>query len=102
MLRYKEFSDVLKTSAGKRKFGSLFYPNIEPKDSDIYLFAKRGMRLDLLADRYYGDVTLWPIIARANRIENGTLNVVIGRRLRIPYPISVSDIEDQFNKINER
>ena len=45
-----------------------------------------GDRLDLLADRFYGDVSLWWIIAvsNPNKIEFGSLLPDPGLQIRIP------------------
>lgn len=100
MNRYS-ITDIVKNYNGKRKYTSLKYPVIPERDSDIYLYAKRMMRLDLLANTYYGDVTLWPIIARANNIGYGTLFLEPGIRIRIPYPLTESDVIEAFYEINE-
>ena len=67
-----------------RKFNSTLYPKIEPSDDDIFVISNTGERLDLLAFTYYGDVTLWWVIAQANNIGKGTLNILPGIQLRIP------------------
>lgn len=72
-----------------RKFNTTIYPKTEPSDDDVYITSAIGDRLDLLADRYYNDVTLWWIIAEANSIGQGTLNIKPGTRLRIPQNIDV-------------
>jgi len=102
MLRYQQISDILKDKDGKRYYSSLRYPVMEYRDSDIYIYSKRLMRLDLLAYRYYGDVTLWPIIARANDLGKGTLFLPPGIRIRIPYPLSENEVIDEFYEINEK
>lgn len=102
MLRYKEISDIIKNTEGKRQYSSLRYPVMDFRDTDIYLYGKRMMRLDLLAYKYYGDVTLWPIIARVNNIGKGTLLVPPGMRIRIPYPLSEPEVLDKFYEVNEK
>lgn len=102
MERYKQYTDIRKDVRGKSLYSTLRYPNPPPKSSDIYIYSKRFMRMDLLAHAYYGDVTLWPIIAVANNIGKGTLIIEPGKRLRIPYPLSETEREDLFFEINER
>ena len=102
MLRYQQISEIRKTSKGKSYYGSLRYPVIEPKDSDVYLYTKRLMRLDLLAYHYYGDVTMWTIIARANNLGKGVLFLQPGIRIRIPYPLSESEVIEAFYDVNEK
>lgn len=67
-----------------RKYDTTLYPQIKSSDDDIYIITNIGDRLDLLADRYYGDVTMWWIIAQANHIGKGTLNIKPGTNIRIP------------------
>ena len=45
--------------------------------------AGPGQRLDELASRYYGDASLWRLIAEANGIDD-PLSVPAGQVLRIP------------------
>lgn len=102
MQRYEQVSDTLKTNSGTRKYSSLRYPKFEPKTTDIYIYSKRHMRLDLLAYKYYGDQTLWFILARVNKLGKGSLVTPPGLRIRIPYPISEQEIIDAFYEINEK
>ncbi len=59
-------------------------PVIERKPSDIFIETRHGDRFDLLAHEFYGDVSLYWIIARANNLIKGGLGVEPGLRLRIP------------------
>ena len=76
-----------------RKLDSTLYPKILPDDSDVYIITNIGDRLDLLANKYYNDVNLWWLIAQANQIGKGTLNVVPGTQLRIPIAKIFTDLE---------
>lgn len=88
MERYKLFSTPIKNRTDNiNRYSSAFYPNVPYKDSDIYIFSKSSDRLDLLAYEYYGDQTLWWVIARVNNLGKGSFMVPIGVRLRIPYPM---------------
>lgn len=102
MERYKDYVGTRKTSDGTRQYETLRYPNLENKDTDIWLYGKFLLRLDKLAFDYYGDVTLWPIIARANRLGKGTIMVPPGKRIRIPYPLPIDELQNAFFNINER
>tara|TARA_A100001015_G_scaffold261323_1_gene306756 strand:+ start:1315 stop:1632 length:318 start_codon:yes stop_codon:yes gene_type:complete len=84
MKRYKH--NIIHTDKdGNRYRESTLYPGSIPRHpDDIYIYIKSGQRLDLLADKYYNDTTLWWIIALANNIGKGTLSVPPGVRLRIP------------------
>jgi nucleoid-associated protein YgaU len=66
-------------------------------DSDKFVFSKDGDRLDTLAYRYYGDTTLWWVIAKANGIK-GKVAAPVDELLRIPGNITV--ILENFRKIN--
>jgi len=72
---------------------------IEPHIDDIYIIGQIGDRLDNLAFKYYGDSSLWWIIARANNIGKGSLVVPLGLQLRIPQ--NQFDIIDEYNDINK-
>jgi len=79
------------------KYTETLYPEIEDKETDIYIYAKYGDRLDTLAYKYYNDTSLWWIIARANDFPGDSLFVELPNRLRIP-----TDIASILNKINKR
>lgn len=83
---------------GKRVYKTTTYPVIVPSDSDIQVISNEGDYLDTLAYKYYGDPTLYWIIANANKIGKGRLSVPSGLTLRIP--INVNDIVDQYNRLN--
>ena len=83
---------------GKRVYKTTTYPVIVPSDSDIQVISNEGDYLDTLAYKYYGDPTLYWIIANANKIGKGRLSVQAGLTLRIP--INVNDIVDQYNRLN--
>ena len=58
------------------------YSSIPESDDDIYIITQDGDRLDLLANTYYNDSTLWWYIAKANNLK--VMNIPIGTSLRIP------------------
>ena len=81
--RYK--SAVQRTDKlGKRFYGTIIYPTIPKSSNDIYIMARKGDRLDLLANSYYEDPTLWWVIAQANHLGKGTLSISDPQRIRIP------------------
>ena len=73
------------------------YPQIPIKDSDRFIYPRDGDRLDNVAFRYYGDTTLWWVIAKANGIR-GKVAVATDEVLRIPG--NVSNIMENFRRIN--
>ncbi len=58
------------------------YSSIPESDDDMYIITQYGDRLDLLANTYYNDSTLWWYIAKANNLK--VMNIPIGTSLRIP------------------
>jgi phage tail protein X len=94
------YSEVLKTKeTNKQYLESTIYPKIKAKDSDMYIISEAGDRLDLLAYKYYGDQTLWWVIATANNINDATFYVQEGIQLRIPSDINA--ILTDLQKINK-
>lgn len=98
MQRYEEFAEIINDKTGKRRYSTLYYPNIAKKSSDIYIISKISDRLDLLSSQYYNDVRYWPIIAKANKISSPSLRLPIGIRIRIPYPLNHAEIETAFRE----
>ena len=84
MANRNRYARVRKNKLNSRVLSSTILPNIPLSSSDIYLHTKVGDRLDLLANQYYGDVTMWWIIAKANHLGKGTLQIKPGTKIRIP------------------
>ena len=97
MRRYSNI-EIKKTENGKRYYKTVRYPEIPKSVSDIYIVGQAGDRIDLLAQKYYNDITLWWIIARANNIGKGDLVVPLGKQLRIPT--NTIKLVTEFNKLN--
>ena len=83
---------------GKRVYKSVIYPPVPPSDSDIFIVSNEADFLDTLAYKYYGDPTLWWIIANVNNIGKGRMSVAAGLTLRIP--VDVNSIINQYNNLN--
>lgn len=83
---------------GKRVVRSTIYPPIPRSLEDTYVITTIGDRLDLLAYRYYGNVGYWWIIAQANEIGKGDLNIPVGVQLRIPRDIAT--IIQEYQTLN--
>ena len=66
----------------KSYYKTTIYDKIPKTDSDIYVITQYGDRLDLLAHQFYGDVSLWWYIARANDLNS--IIVPENIQLRIP------------------
>jgi nucleoid-associated protein YgaU len=83
MNRYSNI-EIDKRFDGKRVYKSTIYPNIPEDVSDTYIVTNDTMYLDTIAYKYYKDVSLWWVIALANKIGKGRLSVPAGIQLRIP------------------
>lgn len=79
-------SEILKTEDGERIYSSQYLPEFPISDKDIYIMSKSSDRFDNLAFKYYGDQTLWWVIAVVNNLINGHLIPGPGVYLRIPDP----------------
>ena len=82
---------------GKIVYSTTYYPTITVEDTDIFIRTVFGTRLDNLAHQYYGDVSLWWVIAKANGIR-GQVAFKPGTLLRIPG--NISKILGNFRKLN--
>lgn len=99
MRRYD--SNKIKTRwDGKRVYGITYYPDIRPEASDTFIISSEGDYLDVLANRYYNDPTLWWVIALANNIGKGRMSVPGGLQLRIP--VNINKIVSDFISLNKR
>ena len=66
----------------KSYYATTIYKKVEEKNTDSYFIAQEGDRCDNLANRFYGDSTLWWFIAKVNNLT--TNNIPAGTSLRIP------------------
>ena len=80
MSRYKNTRKQIKNN--KSSYSTTVYKKVEEKNSDSYFIATQGDRCDVLANRFYGDSTLWWFIAKVNNLT--TNNIPAGTSLRIP------------------
>ena len=84
MNRYENTKLVQKTKNNTKIISrtTTIYSNIPESDDDIYIITQNGDRLDLLANTYYNDSSLWWYIAKANGLK--VMNIPEGTSLRIP------------------
>jgi len=80
MSRYKSTDKNKKNK--KNYYQTTIYKKVNEKNSDGYFIATEGDRCDNLANRFYGDSTLWWFIAKVNNLT--TNNIPAGTSLRIP------------------
>ena len=78
---------IKRNKEGKRVLKPTIYPKIPIKDSDIFIYPKFGDRLDNLAAKYYDDVSLWWIIAKANNLDAAHIGLEVDTQIRIPMEI---------------
>lgn len=97
--RYKYTNTRLETDTKREYLESTIYPKIKANDNDIYIVTQETDRLDLLANRYYGDSKMWWIIATANNINDATFYIEPGTQLRIPA--DTTKIMNDLTRINK-
>ena len=66
----------------KNYYTTTIYKKTIEKNTDSYFIAVEGDRCDNLANRFYGDSTLWWFIAKVNNLTAN--NIPAGTSLRIP------------------
>jgi len=93
--------EIVKNSLGKRYYINNIYPDIPVTDNDIYIITTITDRLDLLANTFYNDSTLYWILASANRLPGDSLVPPVGQQLRVPAPSNIDTIINQYISINE-
>jgi hypothetical protein len=100
MNRYSNIG-TLTTPEGKQYKKTVIYPPIPKSITDDYIITVFGDRLDILAELYYNDSSLWWIIMSANIgvIRRDSLFVNVGSQLRIPVD-NISGIVQKFEEIN--
>ena len=91
---------VKRKESGDRVYSYTLYPKVPIKNSDVFITPTYGTRLDLLAQEYYGDVSLWWIIARANEGFKGNTTLPINTKLIIPKEIG--EILSELERLNSR
>lgn len=88
---------ILREPTGKRHFASTIFTPLPVLPGDRVIRITSPERLDKLALDFYGDATMWPVIASVNQIKKGTLVIPSGTLLRIP---SVEAAQTFINNIN--
>jgi nucleoid-associated protein YgaU len=98
MKRY-ESTPMMQRFDGKRVYTTTQYPQINASPSDTIVISNEGDYLDSLAYKYYGDPTLWWVIALANNLGKARMSVPPGLQLRISA--NINEILVQFHQINK-
>ena len=101
MNRYQNIQ-ILTDSIVKPKvrfYTTVRYPEIPLSENDIYVLTVVGDRLDLLANQYYSDSTLYWIIGRANsQLPQNSIYLPEGAQIRIPT--NIGNILSSYNTLN--
>lgn len=87
MGRYSKIS-TSKDANGVESYNTVRYPEIPFSDDDLYLITEQGDRLDILANQFFGDSSLWWVISSANYgLLQNSYYLPTGVQLRIPNNI---------------
>ena len=70
------------------RYNTTRYPSFPKSPTDLYIISRELDRLDLLSNQFYEDPRFWWVLAKANNLGKGSLDVPKGIQLRIPYPIT--------------
>ena len=98
MARRYEDIQTQKTLSGKLGYLPTLYPSVTLSNADYYIIARDQNRMDLVAQDYFGDSTLWWVIAMANDLPGDTMYPPLGFQLRIPS--NASRAISEFEQLN--
>jgi|TARA_B100001564_G_C20219090_1_gene480841 hypothetical protein len=99
MNRYSS-TRIKRKENGDRVYSYTLYPKIPIKNSDVFVTPTYGTRLDVLANEYYGDTSLWWIIAQANGIKGFTALYTENYEGQLRIPTQTQDIINEFDSMN--
>jgi hypothetical protein len=103
MARYTQIPIISTPENTNRRYVKVKYPEIPRGPQDIYVYTTKGDRYDLLAQSYYGDSSLWWIIALCN-LNNTIPDSIypnIGSQIRIPAATRISSILAKYETLNK-
>lgn len=101
MARYSTTPIFTTEVRNKPFYGTTKYPEVPLEFSDIYVITTVGDRIDVMANEFYGDSSLYWIIASANpQLKQNSLTPPVGTQLRIPTEIG--PIISAFELLNEQ
>jgi hypothetical protein len=96
--------EFIKQTTYKEKgkaYNTARFPVLETSFEDRYIFSRDGDRLDNLAFQFYGDPRHWVILALANNLGKGTLEVPPNLQLRIPPKSIITDFRERLESTEE-
>lgn len=82
--KIKELGTGALRKQGVQVFTATRPTKIQERSDDIIVTANEGDRLDNLAAKFYGSPKLWFVIASVNNLNNGSMHIPVGTRVRIP------------------
>jgi hypothetical protein len=103
MARYTQIPVITTPENTNRRYVKVKYPEIPRGPQDIYVYTTKGDRYDLLAQSYYGDPSLWWIIALCN-LNNTIPDSIypnIGEQIRIPSIDRIAGILSEYEILNK-
>lgn len=86
------------STSGKDMYFPTYYPDIEAKEDDNYIITGVTDRLDNIAFDFYGNSSLWWVIAMANNLEGDSIYPPQGMYLRIPS--NPTEVLAQYKEAN--
>lgn len=96
--RYQNINKTKYEDKGVQYYVNNLYPDIPLSSNDSYVIAVLGDRLDLLAQDFYSDSSLWWVIASANSLPGDSLYLEPGMQIRIPA--SLPGVLNSYNLVN--
>lgn len=96
--RYQNIQIVKTDALLDRYYVNNIYPDIPYSENDSYVITVLGDRLDILAFNFYGETSLWWVIASANSLSGDSIYLTPGTQLRIPS--NVMGILNDYKLIN--
>ena len=96
--RYQNTDTKRVDKIGTKYYLNTLYPDIPIVEGDSYIITTMGDRLDLLAQDFYNDISLWWIIASANALPGDSIYIPIGMQIRIP--VDVQGAVNQYKQLN--
>tara|TARA_R110002012_G_scaffold121786_1_gene271452 strand:+ start:979 stop:1272 length:294 start_codon:yes stop_codon:yes gene_type:complete len=75
------------TKSSLDRYSTTRYPSLPKRSTDLYIISRDQDRLDLLSNEFYKDPRYWWVLAKANNLGKGSLDVPVGIQLRIPFPL---------------
>jgi nucleoid-associated protein YgaU len=99
--RYKTIQQF-KDDLGRRYYTNPIYPDVPVTENDTYVITTAGDRYDLLAQQFYGDSTLWWVIASANVDVSKTDGMATTPGIQLRIPANAQQVVFNYQEVNEK